>query len=233
MSSKIYGFSYAGGNSEFFNELKGYLFLKGVELIPLEYSGHGTRRKEPLYSNFAQLAEDMSKQILQNLSEDEPYYIMGYSMGTIAVVETLKLLLERHERMPQAVILAAHEPKGRRELSDWSDDISEECVKEQVLRFGGVSPELVENRVFWRVYLPIYENDFRMIGEYDFENICLKVNIPALIMYSENDTPFGEIRKWNNYFMGENIFREYSGNHFFINEHLDEISEQIAKWVKR
>lgn len=232
MNSKIFTLTYAGGSSDFYTGLKDILFAKGVTLIPLEYAGHGTRRKELLYSDFSELAEDITKQILQNISEGEAYSIMGYSMGTIATVEVLKQLSNMKAPMPQKVILAAHEPKEKCELSDWNEDVSEEFIKERVLRFGGVSPELIENRVFWRVYLPIFENDFRMIEEYDFTQIGLRTDIPALVLYSETDTPFSEIENWNKYFVGPNEFREYSGNHFFINDHMEAISERIAQWVK-
>ena len=231
MKNKIYGLTYAGGTADFYSTLKDILYDEGIDFVPLEYAGHGRRRKEASYKDFTQLSEDMTEHLIQNLQTDERYYLMGYSMGTIAVVEILKRLIAMKYRLPAAVILAAHEPKSKSELSGWNKDISDDVVKERIMRFGGIPNNLAMNDVFWRVYLPSYRNDFGLIGEYDFSKIGLNTDIPALIMYSETDTPYESIREWNSIFVGKNVYQEYSGGHFFINEHISEITEKIVKWI--
>jgi len=232
MNKKLICFTYAGGSADFYKGLTSELAHESIDVIALEYAGHGIRRKEAMYNNFDDLALDMTNQLMQVVSEEEQYSLMGYSMGTIAVVEVLKQLIRLQTKMPDSVILAAHEPKAKAELADWSKDIQDELVKERIARFGGVPESLLANKTFWRMYLPIYRNDFNLIGQYNFDNLYLKTDIPALIMYSEADTPFYEVEKWNRYFTGDNLFQEYSGNHFFINDHISEASIIIAQWIK-
>lgn len=43
---KLICFTYAGGNSSFYDQLKNEL-LPDVNLIAAEYSGHGTRHRSP------------------------------------------------------------------------------------------------------------------------------------------------------------------------------------------
>ena len=89
---KLICFTYAGGNSSFYDQLKNEL-LPDVNLIAAEYSGHGTRHRSPFYSDFDELANDMLVQIEKELDEKEPFAIMGYSMGSIAAIEVLSKLM--------------------------------------------------------------------------------------------------------------------------------------------
>ena len=50
---QLFCFTYAGGTASFFNGIA--KDLTEVDLVALEYSGHGTRHSELLSDNFAQV----------------------------------------------------------------------------------------------------------------------------------------------------------------------------------
>ena len=54
---QLFCFTYAGGNASFFDGIE--RDLPEYELVKLEYSGHGTRHKEPYYQNFDELTDDI------------------------------------------------------------------------------------------------------------------------------------------------------------------------------
>ena len=87
---QIFCFTYAGGNATFFDEID--KDLSEFELVKMEYSGHGTRHKEPLYASFDELADDMYA-MLKSKYNGSAYALFGYSMGTITLVEILKRIL--------------------------------------------------------------------------------------------------------------------------------------------
>ena len=224
---KLICFTYAGGNSSFYDQLKKELF-PDVELIAAEYSGHGKRHRSSFYSDFNELAEDMLIQIKEYITESTPYAIMGYSMGSISAVEILRKIIERQIPLPEHIFLAAHEPKTKPSLVHYNNGELDEFVKTRTIQFGAVPDKLIENKSFWRMYLPIYRADYSIIGKYKFENLTLKTDIPATVFYSENDTPFEEMKNWKQYF--EKIdFIKYTGKHFFINEHFSEMAQEIKK----
>ncbi len=224
---KLICFTYAGGNSTFYDQLKNEL-LPNVELIAAEYSGHGTRHRSPFYSDFDELANDMLVQIKESIVANEPYAIMGYSMGSISAVEVLKKLIDEKMPLPVHVFLAAHEPHTKAVYADYNKSDIDEFVKERTIKFGGVPDKLIDNKSFWRMYLPIYRADYSIIGKYKFEKLKLKSDIPATVFYSESDTSYEDMKNWNKYF--ENIdLLEYTGNHFFINEHFCAIAQEIKK----
>ena len=226
--TQLFCFTYAGGTASFFDIIEKE--LDGIEVVKLEYSGHGTRHREPLFYSFEDLSEDIYNR-LKKQYKGGPYALFGYSMGTITLVEILKRILNDPEiGLPGRVFLAAHEPHSKTELSDFSPDIlSDEWVKERTIAFGAVPEQLVNNNSFWRFYLPLYRADYCMIGNYKFEKLELKTTVPATIFYSETDTPRKEMELWQNFFAGECEFRCFEGKHFFIQQHHKEMADIIQK----
>ena len=222
---QLFCFTYAGGTASFFNGIA--KDLPAVDLVALEYSGHGTRHDEALYDSFAELAEDMY-QMLRLSYQGGSYSLFGYSMGTISLVEVLKRIVDQAEiLLPDYVFLAAHEPRTKEELSGFSSGEMDDLVKERTIRFGGVPERLINNKIFWRTYLPLFRADYSIIGKYRFDELNMVSQIPAVVFYSESDTRKNEMEQWKRFFVGECEFFQYEGNHFFIQEHHEKIAEII------
>lgn len=222
---QLFCFTYAGGNAAFFDVIE--KDLPELELVKLEYSGHGTRHKEPFYQDFDELTDDMFRLLRERYSGGK-YSLFGYSMGTIALAEVLKRIIDDSMmRKPTHIFLAAHEPHSKAELIGFSDDKLDEWVKDRTIKFGAVPEKLLNNKSFWRMYLPIYRADYSIIGKYSFEELSLKTATPATVFYSEKDTPRSEMELWKNYFVGECEFFQYEGTHFFIQNHHAEMAKII------
>ena len=227
---QLFCFTYAGGNATFFDSIEKY--LTECELVKLEYSGHGTRHKEPFYQNFDALADDMFRLLKENYREGG-YALFGYSMGTITLAEVLKrIIAEPNMSDPSYVFLAAHEPHSKAELKDFSSNECDEWVKDRTIRFGAVPDKLLDNKSFWRMYLPIYRADYSLIGRYSFEDLSLQTTIPTTIFYSELDTPRADMELWRRYFVGDCEFFQYDGSHFFIQKHYKEMAEVIRARIQ-
>lgn len=225
---QLFCFTFAGGTAAFFNQLE-ETCASQIEFVKLEYPGHGSRHKEKLCDTFQELSVDLYGQIRENYSGGE-YALMGYSMGSIAVLETLRYLMRIEELpCPRHVFLAAHEPKVVVDLDKCSSEEIEEYVKNRTILFGGVPDQLLNNKSFWRMYLPLYKADYLMISRYHFEDLMFTSDIPVTVFYSEQDTPRAEIERWRRYFTGSCEFVEYTGTHFFINEHYREMAMLIKE----
>lgn len=227
---KLFCFPYAGGNADFYRELKQCIYNTDtqIEVIPLEYPGHGFRRKEELLYNFDELSEDMISQIINQL-DGADYALMGYSMGSIVATEVLTKILKREDiSKPEKVFLAAHAPKPFALLSALENCSEEEIIKEKTIAFGAIPESLVRNETFWRMYMPLYKADYGMIFNYDFEHIELKTDVDMVALYSQTDTPYETMLLWNNYYTGNNEYYMFEGNHFFIKEHLEEIGKIVV-----
>lgn len=224
---QLFCLTYAGGTAAFYNQLD----LKvdnNIELVKLEYAGHGVRHREQFYNDFFELADDMYDQIKGKINSNQEYALIGYSMGSISVVEILNLIIEKKEiKLPKCVFIAAHEPIPKLALAGYADGMTDEVVKERTIKFGGIPQKLINNNSFWRMYLPLYKNDYAIIGKYDFDMVTLKTDIPAIVFYSPTDTKKEDMLLWKKYFVGEIEFVEYEGNHFFIEQHCDDMCKII------
>lgn len=232
----LFCFTFAGGTAAFYDSFEQCL-TDDIQVIKLDYSGHGKRHHEPLLSNFKQTADDLFSIITRDYAEivynpDNEVALMGYSMGSITAVEILNrfLALDGVCR-PAHVFLAAHEPVSNHTLENLPEDRVDEYVKERTIAFGGIPDRLVHNKSFWRMYLPLYKADYLMIARYHFEELHLHTDIPVTIFYSESDTKYQDMQNWRKYFEGKCDYVEYKGSHFFIHDYYKEMSEVIkADW---
>lgn len=221
--TELFCFTYAGGTTGFFDLIEKELC--GLKLEKLEYPGHGKKHKEEFATSIERIADELVKEVIDKASDE--YALFGYSMGSICVVEVLNKIIDQGFKLPKHVFMAAHEPHTKSELVGFSPNELDEWVKRRTIEFGDVPERLQNNSVFWRTYLPIYRADYTAIGNYDFENLTLRTEIPATVFYSETDTPFVEMQEWEKYFVGEIEFLRFDGNHFFIREHYKEMAKVI------
>ena len=222
----MFCFTYAGGNGTFFDVME--KDLPGIDVVKLEYAGHGERRGEPFYRDFDELADDMLEKMTERYHGGD-YALFGYSMGSISLVEVLRRIIQRGMKQPCRLFLAAHEPRTKSELLGFLPDELNDWVKRRTVQFGAVPEKLLNNQVFWRTYLPLYRADYSLIGKYRFEELNLRTELPLTVFYSETDTPFSEMEQWKNYFVGECDFHRYDGKHFFIQQHHQEMAAIIAE----
>ena len=228
---QVFCYTYAGGNAAFFDAIE--KDLPEFELAKPDYAGHGTRRKEPFYRDFTELADDLFSRFRVEYTGGD-YALFGYSMGAITVAEILKRILEDPELpKPVRVFLAAHEPHTKAELAGYTPEEIDEWVKERTIRFGGIPEKLLGNKSFWRMYLPLYRADYGLIGKYRFEDLHFRTEVPATVFYSEADTPRKDMEEWRRYFTGDCEFAEFTGQHFFIQEHHDEMARIMTAGMEK
>ena len=230
MSKKIlFCFTISGGKADFFDSISKYL-ESDIEVVKLEYAGHGERYREPFYQTLEELVDDLYPVIREKVQKKEvAYSFLGYSLGSIVASAMAQNIMKKREiGAPEALFLAAHEPKQRIELETFSDLEDNESVKKRVISFGNVPDRLIENKAYWRVYLPIYRADFAMIGRFDFGSLERKEEIPVTVFYSEEDVSFTRIQKWDRIYKKCDYVR-YSGSHFFIIEHCEKMADVIKQ----
>jgi surfactin synthase thioesterase subunit len=222
----LFCFTYSGGSGDIFKPLSQYL-KDSIEVVRLEYAGHEKRHAEPFYAGFDDLVEDLFPIIYDKVANcDCEYAFLGYSFGCIAAVEMLKRM-EGYVRLPNLIILASHQPEAREELIALGDDLSNDKIKDITIKYGGIPERLRTNKSFWDFYLPIYRADYQIIKKYDFSSLRHS-NIPAVVLYSDEDIPKLVISKWSNLF-DKCMYYNFNGGHFFIGCHYEEVAKIIRK----
>ena len=190
----------------------------GVDFKPIEYSGHGFRIKEPLATDLDEMVRDVIAQI--DFSEDD-YALLGHSMGSILVYETLKRLREMNVRMPVFVALSACEPPAvivQRKERFQSLASDSECAIRFMLRFARMSEKRLRSTIFTESFLPYIQNDYRILAEYD-SGIAEVFEMPAIVFYSKSDSlmDYQSMEGWKEHFSNLR-YTEMVGNHFYIED---------------
>ena len=195
----------------------------------MDYPGHGKRFSEKLLESVEEIASDAIKHI----SFQKEYSLLGYSMGTMVVLEILSIIKDKGLPLPVNVYFCALEPIicGERRIS-WKDSSETEILK-SLKQLNGTPDEFFENEELIDLILPIVRNDFHAVSNYKINEYNFGRNISFYIIYS-NDENKRNITNWKHY-LGENIsFYHVDGTHFFIhNENgLKALKEIIIKSLR-
>lgn len=219
---------YAGGNADAFAILEKYM-PKEIELVRLDYAGHGTRRREKFYPTFDDMVKDMADQINNRLNPELETVIFGYSMGSVVTYEMLAHQLIDSD--VKQVFLAAHEAPG--ELWD-----CEEYVKLDDLEFAYKLMELggfdrfqerfLKNRYFRQVFFEPIREDYRLLADYSLKHETI-LDMDAMFFFAPEDISGEKMVKWKKFFQKEPQFVEIGRNHFFIKEHPEKLAERMMQ----
>lgn len=220
---------FAGGNRYSFQFMLPH--LAGFDVIPLELPGRGKRLREPLPKDFSQAAEDLFRQIKQNLST-VPFILYGHSMGAYMALRASNLL-EKEGRLPVALVVSGNAGPGlpgsekkRRHL------MPREEFKEELGKIGGVPPEFLENDDLFNFFEPVLRADFEIAEEHGLEEEP-PTGAPIFALMGSEEKNAGKISNWSRFTRSDFRSEILSGGHFFIQKHPRRIASVIRDCYTR
>ena len=216
---------YAGGSIAAFKRLTD-LIDDRIDVVTVEYAGRGTRAKDDLASSIWELLDDAIAYCRGKRNADIPYSVMGYSMGSVLAYEMVaRKALESEPR--HLFISAEVSPKDRSLELRKVENSTEVRILERARRLGGLDERMLKNRRFADIYIKPMLSDYRLFFEYRFGDNNEKINVDTTFFYCEKDTALADVQKWNELIDGQFDFHELGENHFFINQHYEEMAKVI------
>ncbi|MBO0454910.1 thioesterase II family protein [Candidatus Enterococcus murrayae] len=220
MEKVLFCLPYAGGSSWNFNFLRNSVEQYDVKC--LDYAGHGRRVGEKFMSNIEEIAEDFYKSIAR-IVENKPYSILGYSMGSIVAYELYRKIFEENRPLPEEIFFcASNSPESVHRSIDITDINS---LKKQLLALNGTNESLLNDIGFLNYYLPIYQNDIKMLNKYKFEN-GPSVEGKVHVLHSDEEDQY---KGWINFSKETISFEYFKSGHFFVNEEPNKFLNIINK----
>lgn len=216
---------YAGGSIAAFKRLTD-LIDKRIDVITVEYAGRGTRAKEPLAESIWMLLDDSISYCCARRNVSLPYAVMGYSMGSILAYETVIRKAIPGE-LKHLFISAEVSPKDRSLELRKVKNPTEERILERAKSLGGLDERMLINKRFSDIYIKPMLSDYRLFFEYRFGDYQEKINVDTTFFYCEKDTAYEDVIKWNELINGRFDFHALGENHFFINQHYEEMARVI------
>lgn len=224
---------HAGGNSSSFNKWRGYM-PDNIIFKPIELSGRGKRLNEKLDASFEDMIDDVFnsiKKIMVNFDMD--YYIFGHSMGAWIVLELLYYFKEYHLPYPKGVIFSGNIPpcfyhKSTPPLHLLPDKI----FLEEVSKLGRIPGKIIKEKQFVEYFVPIIKNDFKLIENYYFQQKQEKFPVKSLICSGKDDKfRVKDLVQWENYFIDKCSISLFKGGHFYIDDNIASLCNQIKDFI--
>lgn len=107
------------------------------------------------------------------------------------------------------------------------ENSTDERIFERARTMGGLDERILNNKRFADIYIKPMLLDYRLFFKYRFCDHKKKINVDTTFFYCERDTIFADAQKWNELLDGQFVFHELGENHFFINQHYEEMARVI------
>jgi medium-chain acyl-[acyl-carrier-protein] hydrolase len=234
---KLFCFPYAGGSAAMFNKWKPFLNTNsGIELVPVELAGRGSRVSEPLYIGLQEAVDDLY-QIVSASIGNTPYAFFGHSLGGLLVYELaqkIKLL----KNIPQPLHLffsGKSAPDIERSRSKKYHLMDNDDFKLKVIELGGTPPEFFNHPELVEFFLPMLKNDFRLseINLSEQSADPFECNISVFLGKDDCETSEEQASNWKMHTKGICTLHYFNGGHFFLHDEgiaiIELINNTLAK----
>ena len=217
--------SLCGGSSIFFRRLADSL-RPDVRLAAIDLKGHGKCMGEEPNTRMEDVLDDVWKQ-MQGFGLDTPFALLGYSMGSTIAYHLYFRLAEAGLR-PRHVFFMANTPPYVPNDGIPMADLPDDAFLDQMASLGGMPQELLECQELLGLFLPIMRADVRL-EEASRVSDPKVIESDMTVIYSTADEAAGQIEAWRRCAGGLCDFHRFSGSHFFMLDHYDDVAEIINR----
>ncbi|MBB6625636.1 thioesterase [Clostridium gasigenes] len=223
---KLFCFPHAGGlASSYYTWTKS--IPEGIEVIPIELAGRGSRYNVDLLSSIDEIIDDTFNQIKGKLT-DQHFAIFGHSMGSLLAYELTKKIKNELNIEPVHLFFSGSPPFHTiidKDKHTWNDG----KLMNYLNNLGGVTSEINDNKDVWELFLPIIRSDIKNYELYEFKDNEYQLNCDISILYGYDDktVKIENLKEWNKYTKGNCKLYGFEGGHFFLEDYEDKILELI------
>jgi len=217
---------YAGGSEAIYYSWKKYLD-SSITLHPIELKGRGKRFDEKLYESLEEAVDDIFENIKDTIVDND-YAIYGHSMGSLLAYELYYKISSENLRKPKHIFFSGYRAPSTIRKRENIYTLPDYDFMEKVIDLGGTPEELMNNQELFQIFLPIIRSDFKILETYNYKEKENKIECDISILNGRQDSiDVEEILGWKKHVCkGFKIFN-FEGNHFFINNNVENITRII------
>ncbi|MEU6756787.1 alpha/beta fold hydrolase [Streptomyces sp. NPDC046685] len=222
----VIAFPYAGGGAGAFTEWQA-LLADHCALLPVHLPGRERRFHERPYRRMTHLVRDLVQEI-GPLAGDRSVLFWGHSMGaSVSVALTLELAVQGYAPPAHLLLSGAGSP-DRRVATDLVHVLDDERLTARLRQYEGTPAEVLDNPDLLQLVLPVLRADFELLETWS-RPLPQPLPAPLTVMYGEDDRSVStyQVDGWHAFGDGQVTMRPFSGGHFFIRSHAEEIAAFI------
>ena len=216
-------FPHAGAGRLFYERCRS-MFAPAIELIVAPYPHRENLMRQPMPDSVPALAEQLYATLIDDLPDE--FAMWGHSMGSVVAYELAKLIQDRTGRVPLAFFSSGSSAPCDSTFRDAAALETTEGVERILRRYGGVDEATLNDRQFMSYLRPILIGDLKMLASYR-ELSPWAMPCPLFLYEGEDDTV--RLDNWDRYSTILPELTYFTGGHFFIAEHAQEIAAAITR----
>ncbi|SHJ86314.1 Surfactin synthase thioesterase subunit [Clostridium cavendishii DSM 21758] len=222
---------FAGGSSTWYIKWSKYLddsiFIETIEL-----SGRGKRLWKPFYTTLMEAVDDIFLNIPEKIYENQ-YFLFGHSMGCTLVYELVYKIIKSGYPPPVHIFFSGRLSPEQCFNMKRVHDLPIMEFKEEILKLGGTSSEVFDEKELQKLFVPIMRADYKILEEHDYKKYKNLLPCDISILYGEKDehTPEDKIYSWRSYTEKKCDFYSFPAGHFFIKDCEEDVVKIINKTI--
>ncbi|MFE9581235.1 thioesterase II family protein [Nocardia sp. NPDC006044] len=223
-ATRLICFPHAGGAAAFYFPVARAL-SPAIDVLAIQYPGRMDRRNEPCVDDLHELADLVAEHLGPWL--DRPITLFGHSLGATLGFEVAQRLSASGEP-PQALFASGRMAPSRHRdvhVHRYSDD----ALLAQIRRMSGTDSRVLGDEEMLRMILPAFRGDYKAVETYRMRQAPpLSCPITVLTGTDDPEVTLDEARAWSEHTTGRFDLRLFTGGHFFLTDHLDEVLALLA-----
>lgn len=220
----LYCFPHAGGSAAIFKKWENGL-TPSIRMIAPELAGRGRRIGDKLYKDHKEAVND----IISNIDLDQPFALLGHSMGAMLAFEVTRKLQLQGLPVPLHLFLVGRGAPSKSPPSGKDyHALSDEAFKQKLKELGGTPEGFFTDPQLFNFFLPLLRSDFTIAENYFFDRPILPLKTRMTVMLGKTeDISSDRINAWKHHAMHPIKIRYFNGGHFFLHDQFMEVCELI------
>lgn len=226
-TARLFCLPYSGASASIFFKWAEEL-PSNVELVAVQYPGHGTRMSERLHTQIAPLVEALAVAIAPHLNK--PFAFFGHSMGALVSFELAHHLRRQHLPLPLVVVASGHGAPHLPDRNPPMHALPEPEFLHKLQELDGTPPEVLDHPELRALLFPILRADFTLCETYEFhEDRPLDCPMAAFGGLEDYYVSREELEAWRALTNRTCTVRMFPGNHFFLNTARSLVVHALAR----
>jgi surfactin synthase thioesterase subunit len=204
----------------------------GINLIPLELPGRGTRLHEKPLEDFDTLVQTLLDDYQGDMQQ--PFAFFGHSMGALLAYGMGQALLAKKRisteiLLPEIMLLSACPSPDKFDTKRFPDTHNRDALITNLRQQGGTAEALFDSAELLEMTLNILAADYRLLQGFDYKQKPPLPLFMQILSGKSDDIRIEHLLSWQHHSSKALIFHEFNGGHFYIQDQQDLVLERITQ----
>ena len=201
-----------------------------VELCGVRLPGRESRLREPLAQDWREVVDSLQEAVTPLL--DLPYVLLGHCSGSVLTYELARRLVDAGNRAPEIVVLSSAPGPSARRIDEPLHLLPHQELLEQVVAFGGMPAEILDDPELMTMFEPILRADYRVIERLEYST-GKPLDAPITVIGGKHDEFVSEesMAAWATETSREFSLHLLDAGHYILNEAGPLVADVVRPFI--